>query len=445
MLFRSSVVQFFLFLVLTLSLPIPAHADIFRAAGSGSATQLETLLSQGADPNERNHKGETPLHIVVSNAHQQGTEALPKATLLLKAGTDVNAKNNFGNTALLTGAMLYRLHQDLALIEILLDYDADVNTLGKGEVTPLHYAAQYSQSDLGTLLIERGAKINIPAPNHKTALDRAIWAKNTELIMFMKKHGGKIYEREGLETGKTFLHASVEREDVPTTIALLRDGEDPNITDNIGRTPLFIASKKSLPEMTKALLEFKADPNIESKRKGTPLYQAATTNCVEVVTLLIAHGAIPDKGRGSYTPLASAIHMGHKEVAWHLIQSGADVNRKSIGGALPIWLCAWKGLDDILVAIMDKGAQADAKTLGMAASGGKPSTMQIVLDQGIGINDVDATQMTPLHYAALNDKPDNCRFLVENGADLKALDFRGKTPRELARGDAKTYLEQISQ
>ena len=59
-----------------------------------SADCLRLLLEAGADKNEANDRGETPLHIM---AERDSPNCL---RLLLEAGADVSARNKFGQTPL---------------------------------------------------------------------------------------------------------------------------------------------------------------------------------------------------------------------------------------------------------------------------------------------------------------------------------------------------------
>ncbi|MDR1334424.1 MAG: ankyrin repeat domain-containing protein [Holosporaceae bacterium] len=87
-------------------------------------------IAQGYDPNAKNDKGWTSLHVILWQAYLKKENLspiiqsrLPKITqLLIKCGADVNARDNQGTTPL---ALATRLHA-IQIIQILLDNGADI-------------------------------------------------------------------------------------------------------------------------------------------------------------------------------------------------------------------------------------------------------------------------------------------------------------------------------
>lgn len=160
-----------------------------KAVKNGDKKSAHTLLANGADVNLPNHRGETPLILAAGNfdmtelllnnsakvdlQDQQGNTALMRAhdkktmTLLLDNGADPNHQNNEGWTGLMyiAGA----------------GYEADAETI-KGVV------------DRATLLIQRGADVNIQASSSKTtALHRAVGLFVVEMTKLLLENGADPY------------------------------------------------------------------------------------------------------------------------------------------------------------------------------------------------------------------------------------------------------------
>ena len=132
----------------------------------------------------------------------------------LDAGTDVNAKNEWGGTPLRFAAREDHLGSNKEMVELLMAKGADVNAKEKGGETPLHVvvtaaaaaASMYSRKEIAELLIASGADVNAKGDDGKTPLDWAetvfghrrsidtIEANKKELADLLRKHGGKTSE-----------------------------------------------------------------------------------------------------------------------------------------------------------------------------------------------------------------------------------------------------------
>lgn len=98
----------------------------------------------------------------------------------------------------------------------------------------------------------------------------------------------------------TLLMQSLKPESVNYKIvdALLQNGADPNILDNLGKSPLSFAVHSRIPSIVELLLKSGANPNYESKSLGFPLINALRIRSanndhiiIEIVKLLLENGA----------------------------------------------------------------------------------------------------------------------------------------------------------
>nr|WP_223158783.1 ankyrin repeat domain-containing protein [Wolbachia endosymbiont of Pentalonia nigronervosa] len=81
----------------------------------------------------------------------------------------------------------------------------------------------------------------------------------------------------------------------------------------------------------------------------------------------------------------------------------------------------------------------------VAAQGGSKDVIEFFLSKGISVNDITVGDgWTPLHYAAFYDKLDTVKFLIDQGAYIKAKaanDFDKKPMHVAAQGGSKDVIE----
>lgn len=111
------------------------HTPVKYAGSKNHKELLQYLLDCGGDPNARDHIGDTPLHRVASMEHHECLRILlthPKS----KPTISINAQNNLGNTAL----HLACEGDDATTALILIDHGASAEILNKEKESPLDVA-----------------------------------------------------------------------------------------------------------------------------------------------------------------------------------------------------------------------------------------------------------------------------------------------------------------
>ena len=115
-----------------------------------------------------------------------------------------------------------------------------------------------------------------------------------------------------------------------------------------GFTALHLAIFGGQEEAARLLLERGADPNALSANEAVrvpPLGTAAFVRSVPLARLLLDSGAdVNGRGEGGFTALHSAAQNGDADLAWLLLERGADPSLATDDGKLP----ADYGLDDLL-------------------------------------------------------------------------------------------------
>jgi uncharacterized protein len=103
--------------------------------------------------------------------------------LFIKAGIDINAKEEDGRTALLIAAE----KGDVGMAALLADNGADVNARDVDGYTALMYAAYKGNLDLADFLLKHGADVHAKDKDGWTALRFALLQGKTQVAELLKK------------------------------------------------------------------------------------------------------------------------------------------------------------------------------------------------------------------------------------------------------------------
>ncbi|MHC4661912.1 MAG: ankyrin repeat domain-containing protein [Planctomycetota bacterium] len=158
---------------------------LHTAAGSGFAEMAAFLIEKGADVNAKDTCNETPLH----NAVEEGEKDI--VLLLINSGADVNVEGNNYGTPLCKAVLDSRLE----IAKLLVENGANVNAGRQGR-TLLHCAVQRADIKIIKLLLANGAEVNgtqysSEKPYGMTPLDIALADYDREIVMLLRKYGGK--------------------------------------------------------------------------------------------------------------------------------------------------------------------------------------------------------------------------------------------------------------
>ena len=379
----------------------------------------------------------------------------------LKAGADVNARDEYGNTPL---HLAVSYSKNLAVINVLVEAGAHVNARNSVGRTPLHKAGMYTKNPtVITALVKAGAEISAKNKGGKTPLQFAMEAKKKipSIINALKRasernRGREAERRRGAKScAKWNTEAFFEHVDAADVSRCLKT-KNPNARNRQGERPLHkaVVYNKKLSVVT-VLLKAGAVVNAKDVYGNTPLHEAAWYNeNPAVITTLLKAGAEVNartskrKYGGGETPLHFAARSNENPaVIKALLKAGAEVNARTPkrgfgGGETPLHFAARNNENPAVIkALVKAGAEVNAKDssgdtpLHDAALVNKnPAVITALVSVGARVNARDDYNHTPLHMAAwLNKNPTVITALVAHGADVNAKDKSGNTPLQEAR------------
>jgi ankyrin repeat protein len=246
--------------------------------------------------------------------------------------------------------------------------------------------------------------------------------------------------------GAGALHWAAHWDDVEMAGWLIAAGADVNVRNDLGVSPLLIASTNASAPMVERLLDAGANPNAASVGGETPLLVASRAGNAAVVKALLAKGAQVDATepvRGQ-TALMWAAANRRADVVRALIQAGANIQARSTIVPREYQTGSrYVAYDDVrfVVKVEDGGFTP----LLFAARSGDAASADLLLGAGAKLDEPAPTGASPLVIAAHSGNHDVAMLFLERGADPNAAGA-GYTPLHAAvlRGDARLVESLIA-
>ncbi|MDC7219646.1 MAG: ankyrin repeat domain-containing protein [Spirochaetales bacterium] len=361
--------------------------------------KMEYMVSLGADPNQRNARGMTPLHSAIESFYWK------TANTLTGLGSDMYLANNAGETAL---HMAFVRGSDFS-IRYLTDGHNLIETLDLGGNTPLFHAIKEYHLPLLKLLIAQGAQIEHLNNMGQTPLFTAVEENSLEAVELLLENGADLTIAD--KSGNTLMHFLVKSENVNWVIGdiLVAGGLSVDQKNNEGIAPLHQAVKEVSTNGAAYLLDKNAQVDPIDKNGFTPLFYAVMESSVDLVNFLLIHGAGINKRdlRGNTVLHASVLQSIDSE-------NGEMINL----------LLDWQG------DIFAQNKVGDTP-LSLAMEVG-PVTLDNILREDT-INGINNEGNTPLHYALASQAPDAViEIILSEGADKEAINGKGESPVQAA-------------
>jgi ankyrin repeat protein len=184
-----------------------ASAPLIKASANGDSLAVQKLIDAGANINEPDSKGYTPL------MHAIWSGKIETVKILTNKGADVNKRDLDGCTPLLWAT--YYKYSDIA--KLLIDNGADINAQDATGATALHCTNSLA---LTQYLLDRNADTTLKNASGWTALRQSIYDKNIGKVALIRKKTnwqGEIYPLTSEEKiGRSVYEPEKDMFDVPS-------------------------------------------------------------------------------------------------------------------------------------------------------------------------------------------------------------------------------------
>jgi len=405
--------------VLVLACVLAAHAAVaadglVQAAGRGDFATVRDLLRRGTDINATDADGTTALHWAVR------ADDLETADALVRAGASVGIAARLGVTPIYLAAE----NGNAAMIRRLLDAGADAKARDASGDTALMAAVRAGSRGAVAVLLDRGAEVDATDQIGLTPLMWAVREDNAEIAKLLIARGASMAARTRASekpavrppgAGGGSHGVGIVRSGVPP------QGEQPPIPG--GMTPLLFAARDGSLDTAKVLVDAGADLNAVDPNGITPLLMALTNGEIAIAQLLIDRGADPNAvdwyGR---TPLWAAVEIRNRDLNSRTLEQGID--RAS----------ALKVIESLLARGVDVNARVKEF----------PPARRHIMPLG-SLEWVDFTGQTAFIRAAQSADVPLMKLLLQKGADPTITTFNGTSALMAAAGvnwvPAQTYSE----
>ncbi|XP_053378880.1 serine/threonine-protein phosphatase 6 regulatory ankyrin repeat subunit B-like [Mercenaria mercenaria] len=259
---------------------------------------IQTLIRAGSDVNIPDMYGNTVLHLALMRSD---VEEISKS--LVKVGVK---KSHIDDDELHFIALQFYNDTD---VQTIVDAGADMNKQNIDGKTPIHFAAKSKNERLIQRFLKADADPNIQDEDGNTALHYAFTKGCCAKSVLSLINAGVDVNKQNAN-GNTALHLaglSVESENIEIIELLVHAGADVNKQNNKGDTPLHIAIS-SVPEdeNIQALINLGADINKQNADGNTPLHMAILnqyTSFGALKFLLEGSSAVFTKNNDGYDPI----------------------------------------------------------------------------------------------------------------------------------------------
>ncbi|XP_074565834.1 protein VAPYRIN-like [Curcuma longa] len=363
-------------------------AVLTRLMADGSMDSVREVLEK-SDPEWRavdsvDSTGRTLLHLAIARSRPDLVQ------LLLEFDPNVEATDRAGRSPLEAAAAA----GETLIAELLLSRRASTERSRGSEFGPLHLAASAGHAEVLRLLILKGASVDAPAADGRTALRVAVEGRRRECVKLLLAAGARADARGGADGG-TPLHAAVVAGDEAMVRLLLSRSVAgaKEVRNAAGRTAydlaaegnhmrmldalklgddLAAAARKGDPWATARMVEQGAAVNGQDQHGWTALMRAAFKGKVETMQVLIEKGAeVEARDEEGYTALHCAAEAGHAEAVEALLKRGADAEARTAKGATAAEIAAVYGNDEVLRVLGEGGAPPPQDLVGVGKGGGK--------------------------------------------------------------------------
>ncbi|KAF5900561.1 ankyrin-3-like, partial [Clarias magur] len=398
---------------------------LHKASEKGQMAAVVALVRAGADIYATDQASKTPQHLAAQNGHHDAVRALV-----------LEERRSFKNQT--TFLHMAAVDDDSVLAEILLRNGSSVDTRDAQRKTALFYAISHGNEKTAAVLLQAGAQVDCEIIDAAFELNR-----KTVLSLILRNHKTAMSQNEV----KSILFKAVQRNLDGIVTALIENGVDVNVFNDLGYTPLLLAIELSNLEVFKVLVSNKAQLDTRLPNQMSALHVAIQSGSMPITEILLDMGMDPNiMGHKEQTPLhLSALHNQTAMMAL-LLHKGVQINAATQEGFTALHLACQSGHKEAVAQLLERKADFHAQdrqartALHWAAAKGDVDIVKLLLFDGSNANAVEKDKKTPLHLAATAGHAQIVSTLLTAKAKIAAKDMDGCTALHYAARNGHVHV-----
>ena len=354
---------------------------------------IGAVINSGPDLNLTGPRGITPLDAAVWVRDEYTTN------YLIAKGANLESKTTDGDTPLFFATFPDMESRWSAIV-----------TTKKVRKDP----SATTNAEMVKLLLTKKASISAVNKRGLTPLGFSLTTGNLEAFDALKAAGVK--EDASLTFFDDIAHKNID------AVKKALDKNPKLATATVGgdTTALHVACLFDAVDSAKLLIDKGASVTDTTRNGTTPLHSAMWGNDKALVDLLISKGADPnsvdDAGK---TPLVIALNVSSEDVLYGLLAKGADVNRIDQNNLAPLMIALNMKRYEAATILVEKGAKVkgDLGSVAMfrAEAAGDRDLLKALIDNGADVNAINEKGNTVTYQATLDRKPEIVALLKEHG------------------------------
>ena len=444
------------------------------AIKEGNIAKVKQLIASGVDVNEESRYGSAPIETAIRADRVDIVKLLLAEGATSKWGMQYAVGNNNAELVRLLinndfdfgySLVLAAENDNLSMVHMLVKNGAKVRVSQKRKrglfrkyyVSPIEMAVTNGNKAMVHYLIEHGAPlseaIDESFSHSQTEVIKSLIDRNDDYGVFMEpafEQGDKTIVEylisKGADInhtdtdGNSMLHVAASKSHMQLVSYCIEEHHlNINAGNNFGETPLMFAVQANNPGIVKHLLSSGAIINTENDKGETALFYSKS-NDLEMFNLLVQEGAdVSHKTRNSTTLLINSAQNHNYSVVQFLLENGAEITSVNDDGysAFQYLISPHDRNYTLIKQFLEKGADVNAKD---ARSGKSMMHYAIERESLPRIKELVAMGATVNVFDKEGNRPrvdesEIIMYLVNNGADINAVDSRHDSYICVAVGD----------